>query len=60
MYIIARTASKRPSLQHRLVLGDDTDKHVTACGIDVSMWSRAYQNKPIPQVLCIRCRKSDK
>ena len=58
MYIIARTASKRPSLQHRLVLGED-GAHITSCGLDVSMWSRAYQNKPIPQVLCVRCRKSD-
>ena len=59
MYIIARTGKGRPTLQHRLIAGED-GSHITACGMDVSIWSRAYSNKPIPQVLCIRCRKSDR
>ena len=59
MYVLARTASKRPTLQHRLVSGEDGSQ-LTACGLDVTQWSRAYQNKSIPQILCIRCTKSDK
>ncbi len=58
-YVIARTGRGRPTLQHRL---QDTEGHVhlTACGVEVDDWSRAYQASPIPQVLCIRCRKSDR
>ena len=59
MYVIARTGRGRPTLQHRLVENED-GTNITACGMQVDLWSRAYQNKPIPQVLCIRCRKSDR
>lgn len=56
VYVIARTGSSRPSLMHLLPPGVGS---VTACGIDVSNWSRAYTNQPIEQVLCLRgaCRE---
>lgn len=56
VYVIARTNSGRPSLQHLLPPGVGS---VTACGVDVSNWSRAYTHQPIPQVLCLRgaCRE---
>lgn len=56
VYVIARTGAGRPSLQHLLPPGVGS---VTACGINVSQWSRAYTHQPIPQVLCLRgaCRE---
>lgn len=52
-YVVARTMSKRPSLQH---FTPDHDK--TACGIDISGWSRAYMKTEIKEILCLKCKKS--
>lgn len=52
MYIIARTAAKRPTLQHRL---DPYAAYKTLCGIEVSTWSRSYSHTAIPEVLCKKC-----
>lgn len=57
MYVIARTGKGRPTLQHRLITDDDGGQ-TTACGMDIMLWSRAYQNRPIVQVYCKRCNKS--
>lgn len=51
-FVIARTASKRPSLQHILHPSDDES---TLCGLNIRLWSRAYQKTAISQILCVRC-----
>lgn len=48
MYVVARNASGRPTLQHLLLPGTNA----TACGWSVLEWSRAYQAKPIEAILC--------
>jgi len=53
-YIVARSAAGRPTLQHALA-GWNT----TLCGIDVRGWSRAYQENPIPEIVCKKCRRLD-
>ena len=50
VYVIARTAARRPTLQHILTPGE-----TTACGLDVSGWTRAYQRERIGQIACLRC-----
>ncbi|QDH47811.1 hypothetical protein SEA_SHEE_58 [Microbacterium phage Shee] len=52
-YIIARTGKGRPTLQH--ALADDGQR--TVCGLDVSYWSRAYQSRPITEIVCRKCTK---
>lgn len=52
MFVIARTTSKRPSLQH-ILHPDDPD--YTLCGLNISLWSRAYQRSVISAVLCMKC-----
>ena len=49
LYAIARNASGRPTLQHKLPVGVGT---LTACGTNMEVWSISYQNTPIPSVLC--------
>ncbi len=55
LYVTARSASGRPTLQHRLVDGQ-TDW--MACGRRIDDWSRAYTPRKIEEVLCLRhaCR----
>jgi hypothetical protein len=54
-YVIARTASGRPTLQHKL--RDGTGSY-TGCGHEITGWSRAYMNNRIEQILCLQpgCR----
>lgn len=54
-YIIARTPSKRPTLQH--ILGRNG---FTLCGLDVAQWSRAYQRHAIAEILCLRCKARER
>ena len=56
-YVIARTARQRPTLMHILL---KVNGFQTQCGADVHGWSRAYFTEPIPQVLCLRCKKGYK
>lgn len=51
-YVLARTPSKRPTLQHAM---DERRSTHTACGLPISTWSRAYQDRPIKVILCKRC-----
>uniref|UniRef100_A0AAU6R6H5 Head-to-tail stopper n=1 Tax=Micrococcus phage Kurnik TaxID=3092208 RepID=A0AAU6R6H5_9CAUD len=55
--IIARSRTGRPTLQHKLTeaYGDET-----VCGLDVTLWSRAYTTTPIPQIICKKCGKQVK
>lgn len=59
VYVLARTGSGRPSLQHRLIQGEQGEQF-TACGMDTQFWSRAYQRTAITQILCKRCNRSVK
>lgn len=56
-FVIARAASRRPTLQH--LMSTLSPIH-TACGLLMDGWSRAYQVDAIPEILCVRCdRKMD-
>lgn len=55
-YVIARTASKRPTLQHKLA-SDSVWPDSTECGLDITKWSRAYQAEPITEILCRKCAR---
>jgi len=50
LYVIARSASGRPTLQHKLV---DGTASVTCCGRVMDGWSRAFMTKRIDEVLCL-------
>lgn len=52
-YVLSRNAHKRPTLVHRISVGDP---QVTVCGWDTSYWwSRYYMKEPIKELLCVRC-----
>lgn len=55
LYVIARNASDRPTLQHRLLDGSASQ---TLCGVKMTDWSRSYQTEPIKSVLCRRCAQA--
>lgn len=55
MYVLARTPSRRPTLQHVVSVNEDGER--TACGLDITQWSRAYQPAPIAAILCLKCAK---
>lgn len=50
-FILARTATGRPALQHSLA----DDGRMTKCGLDSHRWSRAYTEQAVPTILCKRC-----
>ena len=54
VYMIARNAKKRPTLQHRMT--GNKYSGVTSCGLTTSGWSRAYQTDPINAILCKKCQ----
>lgn len=55
MFILGRTATKRPTLQHIL---HDNSSTLTLCGISALSWSRVvYQDEEIPILVCRRCYK---
>lgn len=33
-----------------------TNLERTACGLDVSAWSRAYLEEPVLQIMCLKCK----
>lgn len=51
-YVIARTASHRPSLMHRV---EPSDLSQTLCGLDMTGWSREYLAAPLDTMVCWRC-----
>lgn len=51
-YVLARTSSGRPALQHRT---EDHDQ--TLCGLDITKWSRAYTPTAIKEILCKKCSR---
>jgi hypothetical protein len=51
-YVVARNASGRPTLQHKLLDGGTA---LTLCGRNVSAWSCAYMHKKIDAIICRRC-----
>lgn len=54
MYVVARNASGRATLEHKLVEGFQR----TGCGTDISAWSCYYTHVRIEAILCLRrgCR----
>lgn len=57
LWFMARTASKRPSLIHKI----DTERYgYTVCGLEVTRWSRVYIETPFPEVQCMRCKAGDR
>ena len=50
LFVIARNASGRPCLQHKLVDGQ-TER--TACGRDLSNWSRELIRQRLDAILCL-------
>lgn len=56
LYVIARNRRSRPTLQHKLL---DGAASITACGQQMTLWSRSYQTEPIEAVLCKKtaCRE---
>lgn len=51
-YIIARTAARRPSLQHQTF-----DFETTVCGIKITEWTQHQMSRAIPTIACMRCTK---
>lgn len=51
LYVVARNRLGRPTLQHKLLPGTSS---LTACGVDMTEWSRAFQREPIHAILCKR------
>lgn len=51
-FVVARSASGRATLMHRI---GNVELMVTACGLDINVWSRAYLSEKIPQIMCKRC-----
>lgn len=51
MFVIARNASGRPTLQHWMM-----PSGMTACGLDTRRWPRrAYPRNNIAELYCMRC-----
>lgn len=48
-YVVARGTSGRPLCQHKLIDGKTAQ---TACGKDMSGWSRSYTSGPLEAILC--------
>lgn len=51
-YVIARNASKRPTLMHKV----SRSTARTVCGRDISRWSRSFHSRPIEVMLCLSCK----
>lgn len=51
-YVIARSFAGRPTLQHRV----GRTPNETACGIDISQWSRRYMTERLDEILCRRAK----
>lgn len=56
VYVIARTASGRASLQHRL---SDGSASRTLCGLVMDGWTRWYGNFRIDPVFCRTCARAE-
>lgn len=54
-FVIARNRGGRPTLQHVLDLRPGYGR----CGVKMTGWSRFYSLRPIPELLCYRCKKAE-
>jgi hypothetical protein len=52
LYVLARTARSRPTLQHRL---DGFQASFTHCGLDLTGWSRSFTTTRIDVIMCRKC-----
>ena len=50
VFVIARSAAGRACLQHKLV---DGQAEVTACGRDMTGWSREVMTRRLDAILCL-------
>lgn len=53
-YVMARTHSKRPTLQH--IVTNKGDEY-TLCGHDLTRWNRYWMDRKISVLLCRRCAR---
>lgn len=53
-YVIARTRKGRPTLMHKRAA---KTFGMTACGIEMTGWSRIYMATPILGFFCKKCEK---
>lgn len=51
-FVVARGNSNRPACQHAI-----KNTHETACGQDMSGWSRQYMPEALTAILCLRCAR---
>lgn len=49
IFVVARNAWGRPTLQHRV---EDYVSDYTACGRYIGTWSRSFSDKSIEAILC--------
>jgi len=58
MYIVARSAKQRPTLQHE-VSSSSLKNPMTLCGISprALSWSYSVQTGPLSAILCIKCKQ---
>lgn len=60
VFVVARSANRRPTLQHAVFPHDEVNLGTfsyTACGVDIRSWSRAYTENPLHQILCVKCER---
>jgi hypothetical protein len=54
VFVLARTGSGRPALQHRVL---ETDIDTTVCGLNMKLWSRSYNKTCFTAIYCKKCAK---
>lgn len=55
-YFVARGLNNQPTLMHRTTLPFGTE---TICGMDVSQWSRAWLERVLTPVYCLKCMRKE-
>lgn len=53
-FILAPNRTGRPTLMHKR---DRKSFRYTACGVEMSGWSRVYMAQPILEILCRKCER---
>jgi hypothetical protein len=55
-YVVARSASRRATLQHRVESPGDI---ITSCGRSMVGWSRSFMARCIPEIYCLLCKRTE-
>jgi hypothetical protein len=53
-FVVARTGSGRPALQHVVDAIGNSD---TVCGYDMTEWNRFYMATKLSVLLCLKCKR---